>query len=323
MSGVERVVVVGAGTMGPGLAVQFARHGPRVTLVDHRRANLDAAAGAVDDALAFLDEEGLLDADPDAVRDRIDDALDLAGAVADADFVLESVSEDLDVKAEVFGTAADAAPADAVLATNTSGIPVTDVAATVPAAAERVVGCHWWNPPYLLPTVEVVRGERTADAVVDRTAAVVEALDRTPIVVERDVPGFVWNRVQFAVLRECAHLVESGVASLADVERAVRDGYALRTAAVGPFETADLSSVALFRDIAADLYPHLSDAEEPSRLFDDRVEAARDGVADGAGFHEYDESPSAAVRRRDERVVALLRARAATRGREDANPAER
>lgn len=322
MTGVERAVVVGAGTMGPGLAVQFARHGCAVTLVDHRQANLDRGERAVDDALAFLDDEGLLAADPDAVRDRIDDTLDLADAAAGADFLLESVSEDLDVKGEVFETAAAAAPDDAVLATNTSGIPVTDVAVTVPDAAERVVGCHWWNPPYLLPTVEVVRGERTSDAVLERTAAVVEALDRTPVVVERDVPGFVWNRIQFAVLRECTHLVESGVASLADVERAVRDGYALRTAAVGPFETVDLSSVALFRDIAADLYPHLSDADEPSPLFDAQIEAGRDGVADGAGFHEYDESLPEAVRRRDERVVELLRARAATRGREDANSAD-
>jgi 3-hydroxybutyryl-CoA dehydrogenase len=320
MTGVERATVVGAGTMGPGLAVQFARHGCAVTLVDHRRANLDGAERAVDDAIALLDGEGLLDPDPDAVGDRIGYALDLAGSVTAADFVLESVPEDLDTKAEVFGTAAAAAPDDAILATNTSGIPVSDVAATVPDAAERVVGCHWWNPPYLLPTVEVVRGERTDDDVLDRTAAVVEALDRTPVVVERDVPGFVWNRVQFAVLRECAHLVESGVASLADVERAVRDGYALRTAAVGPFETADLSSVALFRDIAAELSPHLSDAEAPSALFDERVAAGRDGVADGAGFHEYDESLPDAIRRRDERIVALRRARAATRGREDANP---
>jgi 3-hydroxyacyl-CoA dehydrogenase len=302
------VAVVGAGTMGHGLALQFARHGAGVTLVDHRESNLVDAGAGVDDALDFLAAEGLLDVDPDAVRDRIAYTLDTAAAVADVDLVIETVSEDLSVKERVFEELAAAAPDDAVLATNTSSIPITDVAAAVPDAADRVVGCHWWNPPYLLPTVEVVRGERTSDETVDRTAAFVEAVNREPIRVARDVPGFVWNRIQFAVLRECTHLVTEGVASLSDVERAVRDGYALRTAVVGPFETADLAGLDLFRSIAANLYPHLSDADDPGPLFDERLAAGRGGVADGAGFHEYDESAVDVIRRRNERVAAIRRA---------------
>jgi 3-hydroxyacyl-CoA dehydrogenase len=196
---------------------------------------------------------------------------------------------------------------------------VTDVADRVPDHAARVVGCHWWNPPYLLPTVEVVAGEATSDETVERTAALVEAVDREPIRVRRDVPGFVWNRVQFAVLRECANIVERGIASPADVDRAVRDGYALRTAAVGPFETVDLSSLSLFRTIAAGIYPSLSDADAPGAAFDDRIAEGRDGVAAGAGFFDYAEDAREAVRRRDERVAALRAAQERTRGREDAN----
>jgi 3-hydroxybutyryl-CoA dehydrogenase len=294
--------------MGHGLALQFARHGAGVTLVDHRESNLDDARDGVDDALEFLATEGLLDADPDAVRDRIDYTLDTAAAVADTELVVETVSEEFDLKERVFERLATAAPDDAVLATNTSSIPITDVAAAVPDAAERVVGCHWWNPPYLLPTVEVVRGTATSDETVDRTAAFVEAVNREPIRVERDVPGFVWNRIQFAVLRECTHLVSEGVASLPDVERAVRDGYALRTAVVGPFETADLAGLDLFRSIAANLYPHLSDADEPGPLFEERLASGRGGVADGAGFHEYDASEATVIRRRNERVAAIRRA---------------
>jgi 3-hydroxyacyl-CoA dehydrogenase len=301
------VAVVGAGTMGHGLALQFARHGAGVTLVDHRESNLDDARAGIDDALDFLAAEGLLDANPAAVRAHIDYTLDTA-AVADAELVIETVSEDRSVKEDVFEVLAAAAPDDAVLATNTSGIPITDIAAAVPEAADRVVGCHWWNPPYLLPTVEVVRGAATSDETVERTAAFVEAVNREPIRVERDVPGFVWNRIQFAVLRECTHLVSEGVASLADVERAVRDGYALRTAVVGPFETADLAGLDLFRTIAADLYPHLSDADDPGPLFEERLAAGRGGVDDAAGFHEYDASPADAIRRRDERVAAIRRA---------------
>jgi len=312
------VTVVGAGSMGPGLAVQFARHGVSVTVVDHRQPNLEAGREAVEEALAFLDSESLLSADPDAVRSAIGYTLDTATAVADTEFVIETVSEDRAIKRAVFETVAANAPADAVLASNTSGIPITELGEFVPDP-ERVVGCHWWNPPYLLPLVEVVRGAETAAETVDRTVGYVEGVGRDPIVVERDVPGFVWNRIQFAVLRECTHLVAEGVASIEDVERAVRDGYALRTAAVGPFETADLSGLDLFGDIADDLYPHLSTAEEAGPVFEDRIAAGRTGVDAGAGFHEYGESLAAAIRRRDERVAAIQRAREGTDGREERN----
>ncbi|WP_248897722.1 3-hydroxyacyl-CoA dehydrogenase family protein [Haloplanus halobius] len=302
------VTVVGAGTMGHGLALQFARFGAPVMLVDHRQSNLDDAREGIDQALDFLESAGWLDADPGAIRENVSTTLDLSAGVSDAAFVIETVSEDLDVKEAVFERVAAAAPEDAILATNTSGIPITDIGEAVPAAADRVVGCHWWNPPYLLPTVEVVRGEETSDETVERTVAVVEAVDRDPIVVQRDVPGFVWNRIQFAVLRECTHLVTEGVASLEDIERAVRDGYALRTAAIGPFETADLGGLDLFQSIASNLYPHLSDADAPGDLFAERLGAGRGGVDDGAGFHEYDADATSVVRRRNERVAAIRRA---------------
>jgi len=312
------VAVLGAGTMGSGLAVQFARHGSAVTLVDHRESNLETARQTVKDALEFLQREELLVEDSASIPDRIEYTLDTAVGVADAELVLETVSEDREVKREVFETVAAAAPGDAVLASNTSGIPITELGEFV-SKPERVVGCHWWNPPYLLPLVEVVRGAETATEVVDRTVNYVEGVDRKPIVVEHDVPGFVWNRIQFAVLRECAHLVAEDVASLEDVERAVRDGYALRTAAVGPFETADLSGVDLFRDIATDLYPHLSTAQEAGPVFEERIAEGQTGVASGSGFHEYEESLADAIQRRDERVAAIQRAREETLGREEAN----
>jgi len=313
------VAVIGAGTMGAGLAVQFARHGTAVTLIDHRQENLDDARDTIEDALAFLRSEALFAGDPDAVLDRITCTLDTPSGVAGAEFVLETVSEARATKRDVFETVAANAPDDAVLASNTSGIPITELGAFV-SDPERVVGCHWWNPPYLLPLVEVVRGDETATDVVDRTVGYVEGVGREPIVVERDAPGFVWNRIQFAVLRECAHLVAEGVASLADVERAVRDGYALRTAAVGPFETVDLSGVDLFRDIADDLYPHLSTAQEAGPVFEQRIAAGETGVAAGSGFHEYEESLAEAVRRRDRRVAAIQRARGEVPGREEASP---
>ncbi len=294
--------------MGHGLAVQFARHGARVSMVDHRQSNLDRALEQMRAAVEFLNDEGLADESAESVLDRIDPTLDTAEGVAGAELVIETVSEDLDVKHEVFGNVAAAAPDDAVLASNTSGIPPSDIAAGVPEAADRVVVCHWWNPPYLLPLVEVVPGEATSEETVERATAFVEAVDRDPIVLNREVPGFVWNRIQFAVVRECVHLLEEGVASLEDIDAAVRDGYALRTAVVGPFETMDLAGVDLFETIADDLYPELSDADEAGDLFDEYVSDGRTGVDAGEGFYEYDEDPDEVVERRNRRVAALRRA---------------
>ncbi|WP_254536802.1 3-hydroxyacyl-CoA dehydrogenase family protein [Halomarina litorea] len=302
---IDRVAVVGAGTMGYGLAVQCALEGCVVTLTDHREANLDRAAERVGAAVEFLSEAGRTGRRPESVLGTIGGTTDRADAVADAGIVLETVSEDLAVKREVVGDVAAHAPDDAILASNTSGLPVTALAEGVPDAADRVVGCHWWNPPYLLRPVEVVRGEATSDRTVERTRAFVESVDRDPVLVERDVPGFVWNRVQFAVLRECAHLVREGVASVEDVNRAVRDGYARRTAVVGPFETVDLAGLELFATIASDLYPHLADDDGPGTEFAERIDAGKTGVRAGEGFFAYDESEDAVVERRDERLADL------------------
>jgi 3-hydroxyacyl-CoA dehydrogenase len=302
------VAVVGAGAMGHGLAVQFALAGATVTLVDHRQSNLDAARTRIRDAARFLADEGLTEESPAAVLDTVAFTVDLEEGVADADVVLETISEELDAKRELFGALAPAAPDDALLASNTSSLSITDIAAAVPDARERVAGCHWWYPPYLLTPVEVVRGDHTADRTMERLRAFVEATGRDPITVERDVPGFVWNRIQFAVVRECCHIVSEGVASVEDVNRAVRDGYATRTAAIGPFETMDIAGLELFETIAAELYPHLATDDEPGELLREHVREGRTGVDAGAGFFAYDDPPETVTGRRDERVAAIRRA---------------
>ena len=297
------VAIVGAGAMGHGLAVQCLRHGLDVTLIDHRQANLDSALSSIRDTA-----DARIDDWPANAEDRLHTTLDLPAGVTSVDVVLETITEDVDAKRDLFSRLAEHAPSDALLASNTSSIPIGDIAAAVPEDADRVAGCHWWYPPYLLRPVEVVRGEATSDGTIARLEAFVEAVDRDPINVERDVPGFVWNRVQFAVVRECLHLVEEGVASVEDVNRAIRDGYATRTAAVGPFETMDIAGLDLFSTIAGDLFPELSDDDEPQSPLTDAVEAGRTGIDAGAGFFEYDESPEAVTGRRDERVAAIRRA---------------
>lgn len=303
----SNVSVIGAGNMGHGFAVHFAAYDHAVTLIDHRQSNLDWAEERIADAAAFLTDENLITRPPSDVLDAVQFTLDQAAGVADADIVLETVPEALDVKRDVFDHVAEHAPAAAILATNTSGIPITDIAADAPYA-DRVVGCHWWFPPYLLRPVEVVRGAHTADGTIDRLTAFLRGVDRDPILVEKDVPGFVWNRVQNAVVRECMHLAAEGVASIDDINRAIRDGYATRTAAIGPFETIDIAGLELFQTVADELFPHLCNDATPSPLFDEHIASGRGGIEDGAGFFDYDDPPEAVTRRRDDRVAAIRRA---------------
>lgn len=293
--------------MGHGFAVHFGLQGQDVTLVDHRESNLERARGRIRDTVADLESDGFAARSPDDVLAGITFATDPAAGVSDADVVLETVPEDLELKREVFAVVGEAAPENALLASNTSGIPITEIATAVPSCADRVVGCHWWFPPYLLEPVEVVRGAETADRTMERLIAFVEEVDRRPIVVERDVPGFVWNRVQNAVVRECLHLIEEGVASVEDVNAAVRDGYARRTSVIGPLETMDIAGVEQFETVAAHLYPHLCDDDEPNETFEALLREGRLGVEAGRGFLEYDEPAEAVLRRRDERLAALGR----------------
>ncbi|MFC6864385.1 3-hydroxyacyl-CoA dehydrogenase family protein [Halomicroarcula sp. GCM10025817] len=309
----HRVGVFGAGDMGHGLAAHFAVHGHDVTVLDHRQSNLDAARDRIHDVVSFLNDEDVTDHPPDAVTSDIEYTLDTASGLSGADVVIESVPEDLDVKHQVFQQIAEAAPGDAVLASNTSGLPITDIAAGVADHAERVVGCHWWYPPYLLPTVEVVRGAETSDETVERVESLLRSVDRDPVLVNKDVPGFVWNRIQMAIFRESLHIVEEGIASAADVNKAIRDGYALRTAAIGPLETIDIAGLDLVQTVLDDLSPHLCNDDEANPLLEAHLSAGRDGIHSGGGIFEYDDSPDEITQARDERVMAIRRALEATR----------
>ena len=305
MTEFSNVAVIGGGIMGSGLATHFAANDVNTTVIEHRESNVVDAKKRIKESVRFLRSETGTDISQESVFENLSFTLDPTTGVANVGLVLETISENLDAKRAVFRDIANATDDGTVLASNTSGIPITEIADGVPEAADRIIGCHWWNPPYLMPLVEVIKGEETAVETVDQVTTFVESVNRDPIVVNRDVPGFVWNRIQFAVLRECMHLVEEDVASLEDVNKAVRDGYALRTAVVGPFETVDLSGLELFQTIAGNLYPELSDADDPSRIFDEYLAEGRPGVEEGAGFFEYDRSGEEVVYQRDETIAAL------------------
>lgn len=302
------ISIIGAGNMGHGLAIQFANHDYGVTLIDHKPANLDTAETRITKTVSFLTEKNHFATAPETIRDRITYTTELEASVSTSDVILETVTEDLETKRSIFTQLDEHARSDAILATNTSGIPITDIATGL-SVADRIVGCHWWYPPYLLRPVEIVRGNETSQETIDTITRMITTIDRDPIVVEKDIPGFVWNRVQSAVLRECLHLVSNGVASAEDVNKAIRDGYATRTAAIGPFETIDIAGLELFRTVLDDLSPALCTDDRANPLLTEYLEEGRGGIDDGAGFFEYSASPGEITRQRDEQIIAFQRAR--------------
>jgi 3-hydroxybutyryl-CoA dehydrogenase len=262
--------VVGAGLMGRGIAEVFARAGHPVRLHD-----LDA--GALHRAVDSLHD----------VDGPVEGSTDLAAAVTGADLVVEAVAEDLEVKRDLFARLDRLVP-EALLATNTSVLPVGHIAERT-TRPERVVGTHWWNPPGLIPVVEVVRGKHTSDETMERTTALLAGLGKLPVRVERDVPGFVGNRLQHALWREAIALVADGVCTAETVETVVRNTIGLRLAAMGPLENADYVGLDLTLAIHEAVLPALDRSPGPSQLLRDLVAAGDLGAKSGRGFLTWPE----------------------------------
>jgi 3-hydroxyacyl-CoA dehydrogenase len=235
------VAVAGAGSIGVAFALTFARAGRPVRCWDPLPAAIERARRDLADRLGRLDGHGLLDEPIDAIAARVSFGCSLATAVAGAVLVQECAPEQVELKRELFAAAADLAPADAVLASSSSAIRPSVLAEGVPAAADRLLVGHPGNPPYLLPVIEVVPGPATGRAALDTARAVYRSGGLTPVTLHREVEGFVFNRLQGAVLREAYCLLRDGVADVADIDAVVRLGLGRRWGVVGPFETADLN----------------------------------------------------------------------------------
>jgi 3-hydroxybutyryl-CoA dehydrogenase len=254
------VLVIGAGLMGAQIAVDWAAAGHQVTVIArNREAAAERLAAGVDLLRQLRPELGIAADWPGPRLTGWDDA-----PLAEVDLAIESVGEELELKAELLGRVGKAS-ARAILASNTSSLRITDLGAAV-GDPGRVVGLHYWNPPLLMPAVEVVRGEETTAAVERMLVAHLEAMGRIPIVARRDVSGFVWNRLQAALLREAVWLVDNGVASPEMVDDAVRHGLAPRASYTGVFDTVALGGTGVWNALMANVAPELSDASEVGDL---------------------------------------------------------
>ncbi|AGN01239.1 3-hydroxyacyl-CoA dehydrogenase [Salinarchaeum sp. Harcht-Bsk1] len=304
---VDGIAVVGAGRMGHGIALTYALAGHPVRLFDVDEETLASSPDRIADALDTFTERGRYSesAATDAL-DRISLHTDVAEAVDGVDFVTEAVAEDAAIKQAVFEDLDEHAPADAILATNTSGISIDEIAGPVEDAS-RVLGTHWFNPPHLVPLVEVVKGSATTDAAAQRIRALLEDADKTPIVVQKDVPGFIGNRIQAAMSYEAFSLLARGVATPQDIDRAVKAGFGFRLPIMGIFEKMDQSGLAIHHEVEKRLMGDLDRGTDPNPVIEELLEEGYTGTETGKGIYDWTDVDLESVReRRDGALLDML-----------------
>jgi 3-hydroxybutyryl-CoA dehydrogenase len=285
-----RIAVIGAGLMGHGIAQVFALAGHPVTITDAVAQNRDTAKARIAANLYDLGE------DQSAVE-RVVPCADLAATVRDADYVVEAVSEDLPLKQKLFGEIARHVRPDTILASNTSVIPITSIMEGL-ARRERALGTHWWNPPFLVPLVEVIETQWTSPQTVAWTMKLHEAAGKQAAHVKKDVPGFIGNRMQAALWREAISLVEHGVCDAETVDAVVKASFGLRLPVLGPLENADLIGTDLTLAIHNIVMKEIESRPGPSPYLEKLVADGKLGFKSGEGFRKWSPGEQAALRAR-------------------------
>ena len=301
----KTAAIVGTGTMGPGMAATLARGGMNVRCFDTSETARERAMGEVETARGVLERIGGPAAD---TRGSVTVHSDLAEAVADADLVIEAVPENAEVKAKVFAELDRLAPAAAILASNTSGIPISRIQEAV-SDPSRVVGMHWSNPPHVIPVIEVIAGDKTSPEVVQRLRETIEAMGLVAVRVLRDVPGFVENRVLYAIMRECLSLVDKGVISAEELDTCVKWGIGFKLAVIPPLQLLDVAGLDIYNAVASYLNKDLDNRSDVSETVTSKVAAGDLGMKTGSGLFGYTAEEAQALRQhRAEKFVAVRKA---------------
>jgi 3-hydroxybutyryl-CoA dehydrogenase len=283
-----RIAVIGAGLMGHGLAQVFALGGHEVTIYDAVEASLKTVKDRIAANLRDLGD------DPRAVQ-RVRPTGDLADCVRDVDYVVEAVSEDLSLKQKLFAEIESHVRADTILASNTSVIPITAIMGGL-QKRERALGTHWWNPPYLVPLVEVIGTEWTSPQAIDFTMKLHADAGKQPAHVKKDVPGFIGNRLQHALWREAVSLVEHGICDAETVDTVIKAAFGRRLAVLGPLENADMVGIDLTLAIHKTVLPDIEARRGPSPYLEKLVADGKLGFKSGEGFRKWSPEQQAALR---------------------------
>ncbi|WP_292300527.1 3-hydroxyacyl-CoA dehydrogenase family protein [Megasphaera sp.] len=284
---IKRICNLGCGTMGFGTAIAFAQNGYEVNMFGRKDASIARAMRNIHATLDVMKANDLLtEVEEKELLSHIHGVTSIEDAAKDADFVLESIAEDMDVKQYVYGELEKYLGSDVIFATDSSGLLPTEVASVL-KHPERFVVAHFWNPPHLIPLVEVVPGEKTSQETVDITWQLMEKIGKKPVALLKEAPGFVGNRLQFALLREALYCVQEGIATAEAVDLICKYSIGRRLGVTGPLETADLGGLDIFYNISAYLNADLADDKEGSSVMKKCVDEGNLGAKTGTGLYQW------------------------------------
>ncbi len=298
-----RAALIGLGTMGPGIAATMARAGMAVACYDisgAARDNALAQIAAADEVLDRLGAPDRSDGQPVEVCENV------AACVDGADLVLENVPENLEIKAALFRELGSLVSADCIVASDTSGIPISTLQKHIPTPG-RVVGMHWSNPPHIIPVVEVIAGAETSEATVEWMVETVKNLGLKPVVVKKDVPGFVENRVLYALMRECVDLVDQGVIDAEGLDTCVSWGIGYKLSVIGPMALLDVAGLDIYEAVGSYLNKDLSARQDVSEYVTAKTSQGQLGMKTGGGIFDY--TPEKVATLRAERAAKLVAVR--------------
>jgi len=306
----ERAAVIGTGMMGPGIALTLALGGVPSTILSRTPEGAGAGLAKARDRARMLAETGLVEtAAAERAASLVSAGANFDDAIRGASLVIESAPEDMPFKQRLFARMDALAPPDAVLASNTSGLSVTAIARDC-ARPERVLTTHFWNPPHLMPLVEIVMGERTAPEAAEAVRTLLEGCGKTPVVVRKDRPGQLGNRLQMALAREAAYILAAGIATAEDVDAVIKNALGIRMPAYGLLEHLDVTGLDLALSVAEYVGRDLYNEPRAPAYFRDMVARGDLGAKTGQGFYNWSIKNADQVRaRRDAFLVEVLRYR--------------
>ena len=301
---IKNIAVLGTGTMGHGIALLSAKAGLNVVMYGRSDASLERGFNSIKASLNLLKVEGKLeDNSYKEILNRIKGVKTIEEASKNADFIIESLAEDLELKQKIFKQLDEFCSPNVILATNTSGLSPTAIAKNT-KYPERVVVSHFWNPPQLIPLVEIVPGEKTSEDTMVTTMEWVDFIGKKSVRMDKECLGFIGNRLQLALLREALYIVEKGWAKPEEVDKAIEYGHGRRLPVTGPLCSSDLGGLDIFHNISSYLFKDLCNYVEPSKLMESKIELGNVGSKSGKGFYNW--SSEALEKKQKERTEVLL-----------------
>ena len=302
----KRVAVLGAGVMGTGIAQLFATKGYPVTIIyvydDIVRAK---PIETMTSNLQVLCENGVIkEEEIPSILANVTCTEDMEAAAKSADIIFECIVEDLATKQEYFKKLDEICPPETILATNTSVISVTEIVEKA-VHKDRIIGTHYWKPAYIIPLVEVVKTEHVSEKTVNETYSLLEEAGKMPVIVQKDVPGFLANRMQHALFREAISIVENGIATPEDVDKAIKYGFGMRLGVMAPIEVIDSGGIDLTYNIHKYLFPHIENSTEPAPLLEKLLAEGKLGFKTGEGIMKW--SPEQIKESQENLITGLIK----------------